>query len=1041
MVQVTDANGQKTKLGYDAYGRRITVTLPLDTANTQEFYYYNAERPARVLSRQLTSGSTYLESHQLVDGFGRGLQSQVNDTTSGYRLVTASALNGLGQARYTSGSFQASGLAGTGYVTPTWASIPIYTAASYDALGRQTVAEARSFTTTIYSSTLSYQGWKTIATDANGKPSAREADAFGQLITVTEYLSNATISQATTYAYDFQGNLVKLVDALGNTTTITYDLLGRKLGMRDPDMGVWGYQYDGNNNLTRQTDARGQQIQFLFDALNRPIEARDANVSWTLEKRYYDEAGYGQSKGRRTRAEAYVGNALNNTIASTYDGRGRVTLDRRSIGGTNYDTTFGYDSANRVTVYRYPSQESDVLQGYNALGQPYSLCQSLDIQGSAANGGSNRAPPKDICDSYVFAATYNALGKPTEIQLGNGLSQRTNYFGVDTPTWFGPGQFGRVRQICVVATTAGNCYDDTRTGGTTATKLNLVYWFDALGNLTAMGDRSAGYTVGGAGQTAHSYGYDDLNRLVSGSATGGEFPNFSSSWGFDGLGNMTYKAGMTQGYPASGPSSVRPHAVITSSNAYNGNYGYDSNGNMTARMDASVTYTLSWDAQNRLGSVTASGQASAWTYDADGARAIKVSGPITTVYIGGSVEVQISGTMRLTTTYYFFGGARIAMRVGETVTYLHGDRLGSASLATDAAGNVLSQERYYVWGSASMMSGTMPTDFQWQNQRRLDDSQTGKLYDFNARFFTPVAARFISPDSIVPNPADPQSLNHYTAMANNPLKFTDPSGHSEACDDGPCHSGGGDGSGYTSGGGSSGGGYSGGGFIGPVARPPAPVWGNPYRPNVFGFSVVPRQTAAQRAATNWQANLNSWSVSGKSAELPKKTPSVDPLHKSRSRCVLSPAEYCNYRVITVSLKIVVLQFAWTTDDVPVNVISVGVGADIMNGSVSFMEGSIRNGKYLTGFEVGDYLSGYGQNTAGSLVVSAAEQRSFDVLRVGRTNWNIPDPSKVPPIADEKGIATPHLSVSWTAALVRWRFDGLPATFLPGVTRRGGDVGQ
>ena len=136
--------------------------------------------------------------------------------------------------------------------------------------------------------------------------------------------------------------------------------------------------------------------------------------------------------------------------------------------------------------------------------------------------------------------------------------------------------------------------------------------------------------------------------------------------------------------------------------------------------------------------------------------------------------MQISGTLRLTTTYYFFGGVRIAMRVGETVTYLHGDRLGSASLATDAAGNVLSQERYYVWGSASMMSGTMPTDFQWQNQRRLDDSQTGKLYDFNARFFTPVAARFISPDSIVPNPADPQSLNRYTAMANNPPRFTDP---------------------------------------------------------------------------------------------------------------------------------------------------------------------------------------------------------------------------------------------------------------------------
>ncbi|MEO6064142.1 MAG: hypothetical protein ABIQ99_19605, partial [Thermoflexales bacterium] len=100
--------------------------------------------------------------------------------------------------------------------------------------------------------------------------------------------------------------------------------------------------------------------------------------------------------------------------------------------------------------------------------------------------------------------------------------------------------------------------------------------------LTAMGDRSAGYTLGGAGQTAHTYGYDDLNRLVSGSATGGEFPNFTSTWAFDGLGNMTNKAGVTQGYPAAGPGSIRPHVVITTSNAQQANFGSDPNGNMAA---------------------------------------------------------------------------------------------------------------------------------------------------------------------------------------------------------------------------------------------------------------------------------------------------------------------------------------------------------------------------------------------------------------------------------------------------------------------------
>jgi hypothetical protein len=36
--------------------------------------------------------------------------------------------------------------------------------------------------------------------------------------------------------------------------------------------------------------------------------------------------------------------------------------------------------------------------------------------------------------------------------------------------------------------------------------------------------------------------------------------------------------------------------------------------------------------------------------------------------------------------------------------------------------------------------------------------------------------RFISPDTIVPNPANPQSFNRYSYCLNNPLKYTDPSG-------------------------------------------------------------------------------------------------------------------------------------------------------------------------------------------------------------------------------------------------------------------------
>jgi hypothetical protein len=51
----------------------------------------------------------------------------------------------------------------------------------------------------------------------------------------------------------------------------------------------------------------------------------------------------------------------------------------------------------------------------------------------------------------------------------------------------------------------------------------------------------------------------------------------------------------------------------------------------------------------------------------------------------------------------------------------------------------------------------------------------------NARYFLPSVGRFISADSIVPNPTNPQSYNRYSYVLNSPINYTDPTGHRE-CD-------------------------------------------------------------------------------------------------------------------------------------------------------------------------------------------------------------------------------------------------------------------
>ena len=52
----------------------------------------------------------------------------------------------------------------------------------------------------------------------------------------------------------------------------------------------------------------------------------------------------------------------------------------------------------------------------------------------------------------------------------------------------------------------------------------------------------------------------------------------------------------------------------------------------------------------------------------------------------------------------------------------------------------------------------------------------GLIY-MNARYYVPSLARFASADTIVPNPASPQSFNRFSYVLNSPLNYTDPTGH------------------------------------------------------------------------------------------------------------------------------------------------------------------------------------------------------------------------------------------------------------------------
>jgi RHS repeat-associated protein len=72
--------------------------------------------------------------------------------------------------------------------------------------------------------------------------------------------------------------------------------------------------------------------------------------------------------------------------------------------------------------------------------------------------------------------------------------------------------------------------------------------------------------------------------------------------------------------------------------------------------------------------------------------------------------------------------------------------------------------------------GTLPTQRTFTGQYS-HDAGLGSLMYFNARYMSPALGRFVSADTIVPGARNPQAFNRYAFVLNNPLKYSDPSGH------------------------------------------------------------------------------------------------------------------------------------------------------------------------------------------------------------------------------------------------------------------------
>lgn len=565
------------------------------------------------------------------------------------------------------------------------------------------------------------------------------------------YPSGLAHPYITLYSYDVLGNLTQ-VNQKGDGSqtarvrTFTYDSLSRLTQAVNPESGTINYTYDADGNLLQktspapnQTGTATQVISYCYDALNRvtgrAYSAQSCPLSSPVVTYTYD--GGTNGIGHLTSLTDQAGSG-----GYSYDALGRMTLEQRTIAGISKTVSYGYYLDNSLQTLTYPSGAVVTYTPWN--------------NGTNAVAGAAQALADNSNSiNYVSLANYQADGQITAFTSGSaGIANTFSYNN-------------RLQPIKMSAASPSQ------------TVFSIGYDFH-LSN----GDNGNvwGITNNKDNTRNQSFTYDTLNRLTSAQNAGtncaattvnGKSEYWGNSYGYDAWGNLLQKTITKCGAEHLNVTADPQNRTHVTAGA---DYQYDAAGNMT--YDTSGLY-YSYDQENRI--IGAAGYT--YTYDGDGNRVEKSNGSTGTFYWymspGIVGESDLSGN--LTAEYVFFDGARVARKdfPGNAISYYFSDHLKTASVITDSTGNIKAESDYYPWGGELQFLNNDTNHYKFTGKER--DSETGLDY-FGKRFYSNGLGRWTSPDPkgiALRHLLNPQKLNKYSYVLNNPTGAFDPDGMEE----------------------------------------------------------------------------------------------------------------------------------------------------------------------------------------------------------------------------------------------------------------------
>jgi RHS repeat-associated protein len=741
-----DGNNLTTTLTYDSLGRTLssqTGSLPATT------YTYIDSGTWSVKVCAPVQGTNVACQKSILDNQGRTVTTQVLDGNGTLYSATDTQYDSFGRAFKNS--------------NPYTTSASYWTQIYFDALNRvyKTTLPGNS------AATISFADNTATYTDPALKQRKAVINGLGQLSSVYEPdpSNGNTLTLQSSYAYNVFGQLTKVTQS-AQTRSYSYDALGRLLSSTTPEGGTTCFGsvtgstcntdgYDNFNNLLKRTDARGVLTSYSYDSLNRlngisyTVTGTTAQATPSVSLTYGIDSSCASAHGAGCIGQVITMTDGPGSENYTYNALEQMTQLQKVIGSTTYTLQYAYDLASELAQITYPSGHV-IQQSVDAIGR---LCE---IAPSTTGCGTATSP-------YATGYSYNVANQATGFKYGNGIYASLG---------FSP---DRLQLNCLDYSTTnrnGTCIHDT------TTKFGLTYSYGAAGSNDGL---IGGITDSVDNGRSVTYTYDALSRLSSALTVGSSnYAQWGLSWGYDPYGNrlnQTQTAGSVyQGSLQVTQATNRINCIGGSGQSCTGGVvpTYDLSGNMTY----DGTNTLVYDAENKTVSATNQSASGTYTYDGNGLRVKRVSGSTTTVYVfsGSKVIAEYDNGAALTapSREYIYGGSALLAKIDSSGTkYYHHDHL-SNRVVTSSTGAILEQMGHYPFGDAwynASSDNLIFTSYERDSESSNDYAQ--------ARFYRWLLGRFLSLDPLSGSTSDPQSLNRYTYVENNPIGLVDPSGMME----------------------------------------------------------------------------------------------------------------------------------------------------------------------------------------------------------------------------------------------------------------------